>query len=121
MLSSPQVLHFAGCSYRQLDYWVRTGVIEPERAARGSGSRRLFTERQAHGVRMVADLAALGAPSGVLRGAFAYSQRLTEWTGLMFVDDEGTLTRNPPGGSCWAVDLDQIAGREAWRRELISA
>jgi DNA-binding transcriptional MerR regulator len=32
-----------GISYRQLDYWARTGLVEPSiRAATGSGSQRLY-------------------------------------------------------------------------------
>lgn len=34
----------AGISYRQLDYWARTGLIEPTiRPAQGSGSQRLYS------------------------------------------------------------------------------
>ncbi|MFN8098417.1 MAG: MerR family transcriptional regulator [Dermatophilaceae bacterium] len=33
----------AGITYRQLDYWARTGLVEPSvRTARGSGSQRLY-------------------------------------------------------------------------------
>ena len=33
----------AGISYRQLDYWARTGLVEPGvRTASGSGSQRLY-------------------------------------------------------------------------------
>lgn len=33
----------AGISYRQLDYWARTGLVEPTvRNATGSGSQRLY-------------------------------------------------------------------------------
>ena len=33
----------AGISYRQLDYWARTGLVEPTvRSATGSGSARLY-------------------------------------------------------------------------------
>jgi len=33
----------AGISYRQLDYWARTGLVEPSvRTAAGSGSQRLY-------------------------------------------------------------------------------
>ena len=34
----------AGITYRQLDYWARTGLIEPTvRGAKGSGSQRLYS------------------------------------------------------------------------------
>ena len=33
----------AGITYRQLDYWARTGLLEPSvRAAGGSGTQRLY-------------------------------------------------------------------------------
>lgn len=32
----------AGISYRQADYWCRTGVLMPVRRARGSGTQRRF-------------------------------------------------------------------------------
>lgn len=36
----------AGITYRQLDYWARTGLVEPTvRGAKGSGSQRLYSFR----------------------------------------------------------------------------
>lgn len=36
----------AGITYRQLDYWARTGLVVPEiRGANGSGSQRLYSFR----------------------------------------------------------------------------
>jgi DNA-binding transcriptional MerR regulator len=40
----PTVCAAAGITYRQLDYWARTGLVEPSvRAAYGSGSQRLYS------------------------------------------------------------------------------
>ena len=42
----PIACRAAGITYRQLDYWARTGVVEPSiRGARGSGSQRLYAFR----------------------------------------------------------------------------
>ena len=42
----PQVCSIVGITYRQLDYWARTGLVEPSiRAAHGSGSQRLYSFR----------------------------------------------------------------------------
>ena len=42
----PTACHAAGITYRQLDYWARTGLVEPSvRAAHGSGSQRLYSFR----------------------------------------------------------------------------
>src|SRR5580700_2826405 len=39
----PQVCGLVGISYRQLDYWARTGLLRPSLAdARGSGSQRVY-------------------------------------------------------------------------------
>ncbi len=39
----PTACSAAGITYRQLDYWARTGLVEPSiRAAAGSGSQRLY-------------------------------------------------------------------------------
>lgn len=41
---APQVCRLVGITYRQLDYWARTHLLEPTlRAARGSGSQRLYS------------------------------------------------------------------------------
>ena len=42
----PTACHVAGITYRQLDYWARTGLVEPTiRPAHGSGSQRLYSFR----------------------------------------------------------------------------
>src|SRR6202041_28597 len=39
----PTACAVAGITYRRLDYWARTGLVEPTvRAATGSGSQRLY-------------------------------------------------------------------------------
>lgn len=40
---APQVCSLVGITYRQLDYWARTGLITPSlRRAAGSGSQRVY-------------------------------------------------------------------------------
>jgi len=42
----PQVCALVGITYRQLDYWARTGLLRPSVAeARGSGSKRRYSYR----------------------------------------------------------------------------
>jgi DNA-binding transcriptional MerR regulator len=42
----PTACNAAGISYRQLDYWARTGLVEPTvRTAGGSGTQRLYSFR----------------------------------------------------------------------------
>ncbi|MCB0900765.1 MAG: MerR family transcriptional regulator, partial [Actinobacteria bacterium] len=43
---APVVAKIVGITYRQLDYWARTGLVEPSlRTASGSGSQRLYNFR----------------------------------------------------------------------------
>src|SRR5690242_1091367 len=40
----PAACQIAGITYRQLDYWARTGLVAPSiRTAQGSGSQRLYS------------------------------------------------------------------------------
>ncbi|WIY84077.1 MerR family transcriptional regulator [Propionimicrobium sp. PCR01-08-3] len=42
----PVACNVAGITYRQLDYWARTGLVTPEiRGAGGSGTQRLYSFR----------------------------------------------------------------------------
>ncbi|MGH9047868.1 MAG: MerR family transcriptional regulator [Acidimicrobiales bacterium] len=42
----PQVCQLVGISYRQLDYWARTGLLQPSLAeAHGSGTKRRYSYR----------------------------------------------------------------------------
>jgi DNA-binding transcriptional MerR regulator len=40
----PEVCRIVGISYRQLDYWARTGLVRPSvKDAQGSGTQRLYS------------------------------------------------------------------------------
>ncbi|MGB9111931.1 MAG: MerR family transcriptional regulator [Acidimicrobiales bacterium] len=42
----PRVCKIVGITYRQLDYWARTGLLRPSLAdAKGSGTQRLYSYR----------------------------------------------------------------------------
>lgn len=71
--SGTKAAKIVGISYRQLDYWTRTGLIEPSlAAAEGSGSRRSYSYQDLLQLRMVKTLldAGIGLPS--VRKAFSY-------------------------------------------------
>jgi hypothetical protein len=57
-----------GLTYRQLDYWVRKGWVEPSlEKAKGSGTARLFSEADLR--RMVEIKTAFEAAAGILERA----------------------------------------------------
>ena len=43
--STFRVARMVGATYRQLDYWCRTGLLTPDGDAAGSGSRRRWSDR----------------------------------------------------------------------------
>ena len=50
----PTACKAAGITYRQLDYWARTGLVEPTvRPATGSGTQRLYGFRDILVLRVV--------------------------------------------------------------------
>lgn len=72
-LSTRDVARLAGVSYRQIDYWARTGLLKPSgREARGKGSRRRYTFQDAVAIRTVSHLRALGCPLQKIRKAVRF-------------------------------------------------
>lgn len=62
----------AGISYRQLDYWARTGLVEPTiRGAAGSGSQRLYGFRDILVLKLVKRLLDTGISLQQIRAAVA--------------------------------------------------
>lgn len=62
----------AGISYRQLDYWARTGLVEPTvRGASGSGSQRLYGFRDILVLKLVKRLLDTGISLQQIRAAVA--------------------------------------------------
>jgi len=60
----------AGISYRQLDYWARTGLVEPTvRSATGSGSQRLYGFRDILVLKIVKRLLDAGVSLQNIRSA----------------------------------------------------
>ena len=60
----------AGITYRQLDYWARTGLIEPSvRSAHGSGSQRLYSFRDVLVLKVVKRLLDTGVSLQNIRAA----------------------------------------------------
>jgi MerR HTH family regulatory protein len=57
----PTACSAAGITYRQLDYWARTALVEPSvRAAHGSGSQRLYSFRDILVLKVVKRLLDIG-------------------------------------------------------------
>jgi DNA-binding transcriptional MerR regulator len=66
----PTACRAAGITYRQLDYWARTGLVEPSvRSATGSGTQRLYGFRDILVLKVVKRLLDTGVSLQQIRGA----------------------------------------------------
>jgi len=73
------VLKLAGVTYRQLDYWARTGLVGSSiRQAAGHGSRRVYSFEDLVALRVVARLLDAGVSLQAVRRAIEYLKRHTE-------------------------------------------
>ncbi len=69
----PTACAAAGITYRQLDYWARTGLVEPSvRAASGSGSARLYGFRDILVLKVVKRLLDTGISLQQIRAAVTH-------------------------------------------------
>src|SRR5580692_1351436 len=69
----PTACAAAGITYRQLDYWARTGLVEPSvRAAHGSGSQRLYSFRDICVLKVVKRLLDTGISLQQIRAAVTH-------------------------------------------------
>jgi DNA-binding transcriptional MerR regulator len=68
----PTAYAAAGITYRQLDYWARTGLVEPSvREASGSGTQRLYSFRDILVLKIVKKLLDAGVSLPNIRTAIA--------------------------------------------------
>ena len=66
----PIACQVAGITYRQLDYWARTGLVNPSiRTARGSGSQRLYSFKDVLVLKIVKRLLDTGVSLQQIRSA----------------------------------------------------
>ena len=69
----PTACRAAGITYRQLDYWARTGLVEPSvRSATGSGTQRLYGFRDILVLKVVKRLLDSGVSLQQIRVAISH-------------------------------------------------
>src|SRR5690625_2498872 len=69
----PTACKAAGITYRQLDYWARTGLVQPSvRSAAGSGSQRLYSFRDILVLKIVKRLLDTGVSLQQIRTAVTH-------------------------------------------------
>jgi DNA-binding transcriptional MerR regulator len=72
----PIVYKLVGITYRQLDYWARTGLVTPSvRAADGSGTQRLYSFTDVVELRIIKRLLDAGVSLRQIRDAIGYLRK----------------------------------------------
>ncbi|MDQ0708450.1 MULTISPECIES: MerR family transcriptional regulator [Arthrobacter] len=105
----PTACKAAGITYRQLDYWARTGLVEPTvRGAAGSGSQRLYSFRDILVLKVVKRLLDTGVSLQQIRSAVEHLRERG-------VEDLAQITLMSDGASvyeCTSADevIDLVQG-----------
>lgn len=90
----PTACAAAGITYRQLDYWARTSLVEPSiRPARGSGSQRLYGFRDILVLRVVKSLLDIGISLQQIRTAVTFLREhgATELASITLMSDGASV------------------------------
>ncbi len=116
----PEVCRIVGISYRQLDYWARTGLVRPSlRDAQGSGSQRLYSFRDLAILKIIKNLLDAGVTLQQVRKAMGYLRDMGEpATGTTLVSDgsriyaidspEGVVDLLSGGQGVFAIAVDRV-------------
>jgi DNA-binding transcriptional MerR regulator len=105
----PTACRAAGITYRQLDYWARTGLVEPSvRPATGSGTQRLYSFRDILVLKVVKRLLDTGVSLQQIRTAVVHLRERG-------VEDLAQITLMSDGASvyeCTSADevIDLVQG-----------
>jgi DNA-binding transcriptional MerR regulator len=105
----PTACSAAGITYRQLDYWARTGLVSPSvRPATGSGTQRLYGFRDVLLLKVIKRLLDAGISLQQIRSAIAHLSKRG-------IDDLTQITLMSDGASvymCTSPDevIDLLAG-----------
>jgi DNA-binding transcriptional MerR regulator len=86
----PEVCKVIGISYRQLDYWARTGLVTPSiREAGGSGTQRLYSFQDLVQLKVIKKLIDVGISLQRVRKAIQYlrQNKHTDPTGVTLMSD----------------------------------
>jgi DNA-binding transcriptional MerR regulator len=117
---APEALKIAGVTYRQLDYWTRTGLITPSiKDAHGSGSQRLYSFQDLATLKVIRRLLDAGVSLQRIRKAVEHlntMQKRPHGVTLMS-DGKGVYEAHSPeavvdllkgGQGVFAISLDAV-------------
>jgi DNA-binding transcriptional MerR regulator len=116
----PEVCRVVGITYRQLDYWARTGLVTPSiRQAGGSGTQRLYSFQDLLQLRVIKKLLDTGISLQQIRQAVGYLKEMKEAPhGVTLISDgnriylpespEAVIDLLSQGQGVFAIAVDKV-------------
>jgi DNA-binding transcriptional MerR regulator len=116
----PEVCKVVGITYRQLDYWARTGLVTPSvRDAQGSGTQRLYSFHDLVTLRVIKNLLDTGISLQRVRKAVDHLKSMRRpLAGVTLMSDgRGVYEAHSPeavvdllqrGQGVFAIALDKV-------------
>jgi DNA-binding transcriptional MerR regulator len=117
---APETKRIAGITYRQLDYWTRTGLVTPSiKDAHGSGSQRLYSFQDLATLRVIKKLLDTGVSLQRVRVAVEHLRSMDRRPhGVTLMSDgDGVYEAHSPeavidllkgGQGVFAISLDAV-------------
>lgn len=120
LMGTPDACRLAGVTYRQADYYQRTGLVRPTVPARGSGSASGWSIHDVMLLSLTGKLITMGCDKGRVMPAVDRMANVDprKWRGLLAVTLDGMafLTSAVMGEDAWVVDLDHLVAEVRARR-----
>jgi DNA-binding transcriptional MerR regulator len=116
----PEVCRIVGISYRQLDYWARTGLVTPSiRDAKGSGTQRLYSFQDLVSLKVIKSLLDTGVSLQRVRKAVEYLHTMGRPAhgAMLMSDGHGVYEADSPravvdllnqGQGVFAIAVDKV-------------
>jgi DNA-binding transcriptional MerR regulator len=116
----PEVVKIVGITYRQLDYWARTGLVTPSiRDAAGSGTQRLYSFEDLVALRVIKSLLDTGVSLQRVRKAVTHLQSMDRPVAgvTLMSDGKGVYEAHSPeavvdllrqGQGVFAIAIDRV-------------
>jgi DNA-binding transcriptional MerR regulator len=116
----PEVCRIVGISYRQLDYWARTGLVTPSiRDAHGSGTQREYSFQDLVTLKVIKQLLDTGVALQKVRKAVEYLSEIDQSASgaTLFSDGKSVYQAHSPeavvdllrkGQGVFAIAVDKV-------------
>ena len=93
-VSASTAVKETGITYRQLDHWCRTGLVEPAKPAEGSGSQRAYSEHNISILKLVKWLGDVGLDHALIRRIIKSIENVDSLEGYLIVSPDQIVLKH---------------------------